>query len=115
MPRAPNKRGIHPLARQSANPEKSQQGALKRQAFHSGDTVPHSGVYRVAHSEHRLPHEVTLLRTAAFPPCSKCGTDVTFKLLRPVTVESFRVVLNSLPEIEGPPPFAPPQDLKRSA
>jgi hypothetical protein len=29
----------------------------------------------------------------------KCGVQVKFKLLRAVTVDSFKVVLNSLPEI----------------
>jgi hypothetical protein len=72
---------------------------LNRKSFKTGEVVPQSGIYRVIHSEHRLPHEVTLLRAASFPPCSKCGINVKFKLLRGVTVESFKVVLNSLPEV----------------
>ena len=67
--------------------------------FKTGQIVPQSGVYQVVHNEHRLPHEVTLLRADNFPPCSKCGVQVKFKLLRAVTVDSFKVVLNSLPEV----------------
>jgi len=93
----PNKRGIHLVERQSANPEK-QQDSLNR-TFKTGQIVPQSGVYQVVHNEHRLPHEVTLLRADNFPPCSKCGVQVKFKLLRAVTVDSFKVVLNSLPEV----------------
>ena len=100
LPRtSPNRRGIHLVDQQSENPEKKQQAALKRKSFKTGQVVPQNGVYRVTHSEHRLPHQVTLLRAAFFPPCSKCGFDVRFKLLRGVTVDSFKVVLNSLPEV----------------
>jgi hypothetical protein len=72
---------------------------LTRKAFKTGQSVPQSGIYRVTHSDHRLPHEVTLLRSQEFPPCSKCGVEVKFKLLRGVTVDSFQIVLNSLPEV----------------
>ena len=72
---------------------------MNRRTFKTGDVVPQSGIYSVVHDEHRLPHEVTLLRADSFPPCSKCGVLVTFKLVRGVTVESFKVVLNSLPEL----------------
>ncbi len=69
------------------------------EAYKTGATVPHSGIYRVSHSEHRLPHEVTLLRGNPFPPCSKCGNDVVYDLLRAVTVDRFSVVLNAIPEM----------------
>ena len=100
MPRtSSNRRGIHPVDHQNGNPEKKLQDELKRQTFKTGQVVPQSGIYQVTHSEHRLPHEVTLLRAATFPPCSKCCFDVRFKLLRPVTVDGFQIVLNSLPEV----------------
>src|SRR5713101_2146439 len=100
MPRiSPHRRAIHLVDGQSGNPEKKQQDALKGKTFKTGQVVPQSGIYHVTHSEHRLPHEVTMLRAATFPPCSKCGNDVQFKLLRGVTADSFRVVLNSLPEV----------------
>ena len=67
--------------------------------FKTGQVVPHSGIYQVSHNEHRLPHEVTLLRANAFPPCSKCGNNVVFRLLRAVTVDRFAVTLNAIPEM----------------
>lgn len=72
---------------------------MKRKSFKTGQIVPQSGIYSVTHAEHRLPHEVTLLQADAFPPCSRCGVRVRFELLRGVRVQSFKVVLNSLPEI----------------
>ena len=51
------------------------------------------------HNEHRLPHEVTLLRANSFPPCAKCGNNVAYQLLRAVTVDRFSVVLNAIPEL----------------
>jgi len=36
--------------------------------YKTGQVVPHSGIYQVSHNEHRLPHEVTLLRANSFPP-----------------------------------------------
>lgn len=74
-------RGIHLVKKKSANPEQQQKGLLTRKTFRTGQAVPQSGIYRVTHGDHRLPHEVTLLRTAEFPPCSKCGVEVKFKLL----------------------------------
>jgi hypothetical protein len=49
--------------------------------FRTGAKVPESGIYRVMHSQHRLPHEVTLLRGAEFPRCSKCKEAVTFEVV----------------------------------
>src|SRR3954466_12918291 len=91
--------GIQLVERKSANPG-HQQDSLTRKTFKTGQSVPQSGIYRVTHSNHRLPHEVTLLRAQQFPPCSKCGVQVKFKLLRGVTVDSFKIVLNSLPEVQ---------------
>jgi hypothetical protein len=50
--------------------------------FQPADPVPESGVYRVQHYRHRLYHEVTILRDAAFPRCSECGSNVRFRLVR---------------------------------
>jgi hypothetical protein len=66
----------------------------------SGQKVPASGIYEVRHKQHRLPHEVTLLRDQPFPPCARCGTAVQFKVAR--LVDGFderrgRIVLNMLP------------------
>lgn len=50
--------------------------------YKSAETIPESGVYRVIHAQHRLPHEVTLLRGQVFPPCGKCHEEVRFELVR---------------------------------
>ncbi len=76
----------------------------------SGDTVPESGIYRVAHHEHRLPHEVTLLEGQRFPACSKCDLAVRFSLLRQVSGIHDRreqILLYRLPEVEAPADSVP--------
>jgi hypothetical protein len=53
-----------------------------------GDTVAHSGVYRVCHgSEHRYPgdrytvqHQVICLVGSKFLPCNQCGNQPRFTL-----------------------------------
>jgi hypothetical protein len=114
MPRAStDKRGIHLVGRQNGNSEQKQD-ALNRKSSKTGEVVPHSGIYRVSHSEHRLPHEVTLLRGDSFPPCSKCDVGVKFKMLRGVALDSFKIVLNSLPEIDTKT-IAAADDLEQTA
>jgi hypothetical protein len=74
------------------------------QLYKSSETIPESGVYRVIHAQHRLPHEVTLLRGQAFPPCGKCHEEVRFELVRalPLLERERRgnVSLYSLPVLE---------------
>jgi len=91
-------RGIHLVKPKSKDPETLLQEAMA-ETYKTGQVVPHSGIYRVDHAEHRLPHEVTLLRANSFPPCSKCGNDVTYHLLRAVTVDRFSVNLNAIPPL----------------
>ena len=80
-------------------------GNFPREFFASGQVVPESGVYRVHHAEHRLSHEVTLIRENRFPICSKCANEVHFELLRaaPLMVDDlnfrFRIQLYALPVI----------------
>lgn len=70
----------------------------------TGCTVPESGIYRVSHSQHNLPREVTLLRNQSFPRCSRCDEPVFFELLRSapallnVSPSTFTVALYELPE-----------------
>jgi hypothetical protein len=52
------------------------------QLFKSSTLIPESGIYRVIHSQHRLPHEVTLIGGQTFPPCGKCHEEVRFELIR---------------------------------
>lgn len=52
------------------------------QLFKSSSIIPESGIYRVIHAQHRLPHEVTLIGGQSFPPCGKCHEEVRFELVR---------------------------------
>jgi len=68
--------------------------------FHCGEKIPESGIYRVVHGDHRLPHEVTLLRDQLFPKCSRCEGSVYFELVRSapdITLGPFKVTLYALP------------------
>ncbi|HET8890322.1 MAG TPA: hypothetical protein VFQ41_15580 [Candidatus Angelobacter sp.] len=68
--------------------------------FRCGDKILESGIYRVVHSSHRLPHEVTLLRDQLFPKCTKCERSVYFELVRSapdITLAPFKVALYALP------------------
>jgi len=76
-----------------------------KRTFKCGATIPQSGIYRVIHGEHRLPHEVTLLEGQLFPKCLKCDESVMFELVRgaqDITVASFKVALYALPVEEDP-------------
>ena len=55
-----------------------------RPTFQTGEKISRSGIYRVIHSEHRLPHEVTLLRNEEFPRCAQCADSVRFQLARKI-------------------------------
>jgi len=71
--------------------------------FISGQRVPASGIYEVRHAQHRLPHEVTLLRDQQFSPCALCGTAVHFKVVRLVEgLDQVRekIILNVLPVMD---------------
>jgi hypothetical protein len=74
----------------------------KRPTFRTGESIPESGIYRVLHHAHRLPHEVTLLWGQVFPRCAKCQNAVTFQLIRAATrlrnEQGFRVYLYELDE-----------------
>jgi len=68
--------------------------------FRCGDKILESGIYRVFHGNHRLPHEVTLLRDQLFPKCVKCEDSVYFELVRSapdITLAPFKVALYALP------------------
>ena len=78
------------------------------QRFHTGERIPYSGIYRVIHASHRLPHEVTLLDGETFPRCLKCDTAVQFELVKQAPdilyENAFRVVLFGLPPVEAEEP-----------
>jgi hypothetical protein len=51
--------------------------------YKPGDTVPKSGIYRVAHDGvHALDHEVTAVKGEPFPPCNHCGNHPRFTLVQ---------------------------------
>lgn len=71
--------------------------------YRTGLKIPRSGIYVVRHAQHRLPHEVTLLKDETFPRCAKCDEAVRFELLMgvsDVSLSPFRVILYSIPELE---------------
>lgn len=76
-----------------------------RTKLSTGCPVPESGIYRVLHSQHRLPQEVTLLAKQDFPRCSRCSEPVFYELVRsaPAGMSShgsaFSVMLYELPEL----------------
>jgi hypothetical protein len=83
---------------------------LPRRNYKTGDRIPETGIYRVAHNKHRLPHEVTLLQDEYFPRCSRCGEHVRFRLLQAVPNPDrharFRVRLYELPVLDDALPEA---------
>jgi hypothetical protein len=46
--------------------------------FVPGSVAPRSGVYRVHHYAHRMPHFVTITAGAVLPECKRCGDKVRF-------------------------------------
>ncbi len=90
-----------PKTAKSAPP---QEHSVEATGFHHGDTIPRTGLYKVEHSEHRLPAQVTLRKGEIFPPCSACDASVLFSLLKAAPAESddkvFKVVLYSLPVLD---------------
>ena len=91
-------RGIHLVQPNLNDPETLVRESMAKE-FKTGEVVPQSGIYQVVHAEHRLAHEVTLLRANPFPPCAECGNKVVFALLRAVTVDRFAITLNAIPEL----------------
>ena len=84
-----------------------------KKGFYTGQEVPETGIYRVVHSGHRLPHEVTLLAGQTFPRCSKCQDAVEFEVVRHAphieTDLGFRIIVYELPVLEediAPEPLA---------
>ena len=79
-------------------------GKAKGASLRTGVAVSETGIYRVSHSQHSLPHEVTLLKDQTFPRCSRCSDPVFYELVRsaPAVVShrsSFQVALYELPEL----------------
>jgi hypothetical protein len=77
-----------------------------RRAFQTGNMVSLTGVYRVVHSSHRLPHEVVILAGERFPRCARCEDSVVFELLQSAPFLNGRAVcrIYELPVIEDDSP-----------
>ena len=69
----------------------------------TGELVPASGIYRVHHDAHRLPHEVTLIEGYTFPRCQKCTDNVQFESIASAPAwksgPSRTIILYELPEL----------------
>jgi RNA polymerase-binding transcription factor DksA len=92
----------HSSVTQRPPPSESRQKENLRVIRHrTGLEIQQTGIYRVHHDNHRLPHEVTLLKGESFPRCSQCGSAVEFELLKAAPeidlAAGFRVVLYELP------------------
>jgi len=79
-------------------------GTAKGTGLRTSGEVPHSGIYRVSHSQHHLPSEVTLLKDQKFPRCSRCSEPVLYEFVRsapniPSYPGGFTVTLYELPEL----------------
>jgi hypothetical protein len=56
-----------------SEPLESTQGRIT-----AGMAASHTGIYRVYHYAHRLPHLVLIMRGTVFPDCHACGNKVEF-------------------------------------
>jgi hypothetical protein len=89
---------------------KSRDTGRKRTASQTGEKIAQSGIYRVIHLNHRLPHEVTLLKDEEFPRCAQCQDAVQFQLVRGIksmdTRDEFstRICLYELPVLDREEP-----------
>jgi len=70
--------------------------------YSTGDLVPATGIYRVTHNLHRLPHEAVLLANERFPKCARCNDEVLFELAYPAPdlLPTHRNRIYELPIIE---------------
>jgi len=78
--------------------------------YRTGQQVSESGIYKVVHQQHRLPHEVTLLKYETFPRCAKCGDRVEFELVHSAPSQrgtSVSVHLYALPDLDDEEPVNP--------
>jgi hypothetical protein len=77
----------------------------KKRTSRTDETISQSGIYRVIHGNHLLPHEVTLLRNQKFPRCARCNDAVKFQLarrikLKPVEKGAAHICLYELPVLD---------------
>ncbi len=70
-----------------------------------GEFCQTSGVYRVVHYQHRMPHHVTIREAQAFPVCRKCQSKVRYIRAEKLAHEQSSVGVASTvedPDLSGP-------------
>jgi DNA-binding NarL/FixJ family response regulator len=79
--------------------------------YTTGQEILESGIYTVSHQQHRLPHQVTLLKGETFPRCAKCGDLVEFLLDQSAPYVAgntrFPIRLFALPDLDDGQPTNP--------
>ena len=70
--------------------------------YKTGEIVPQTGIYRVIHGAHRLPHEAVVIEGFKFPRCQKCSGFVRFELIHsdPAVYRHARYYVFELPVID---------------
>ena len=48
--------------------------------YYARQKVPRTGLFRVYHFQHRLPHDAMMRQGELFPACNTCGQRVFFRL-----------------------------------
>ena len=66
--------------------------------YETGAVIPVTGIYRVVHSAHRLPHEALIIQGQRFPKCQRCEDAVFFELIHPAG-DLFSHITYSISEI----------------
>jgi hypothetical protein len=74
----------------------------REESLRTGSAVTETGIYRVIHVAHRLPHEVVCLKGDRFPRCAKCNDSFLFYLVHsaPDLFRSWQYHLYVLPVLE---------------
>lgn len=92
------------MPRLSPNPRKDRtehKPVKASDTFAVGETIVHTGIYRVVHAGHRVSHFVVLLSGQNFPRCARCGDHVLFQFCRATAAihhdPQFRVHLYEIP------------------
>src|SRR5262249_4175355 len=66
-----------------SSPLRARRATMAIREYRPGDTIDHSGVYRVVHGGNHTPeHEATILYGKRFPPCNRCGQEPRYYPVR---------------------------------
>jgi CheY-like chemotaxis protein len=68
--------------------------------FGPGQSVEQTGIYRVEHGRrHRPAHESVIFAGEEFPPCRRCGDQVTFQLVTAIEESPFWTLSQGAPSV----------------